>query len=334
MRLILRIQGAAGLCFFLLPVVHAQAPGKGGIVVRVDDTSKPRCVDPSTDRVWLTLRRLVTTKKQGWFTKDTQVAVKIDAKVSTLGEPDKPRSFPLMAVAAFGDVPSGQVSVPIEYPIVSGLELTQDKNTYVNLGASITLINYKDPTKLGTALQALSKITSSNKLPIPASPYLTGATYLLQFANDTITNDTKKEIDSNNASVSGSIDLNFSPDGVCDSGGDFEATGTKAILYSQGINGAGYVDIAQTQKYCFSAELSPVFILRAALKKAASCEDSSYKDQMTNVTNDYIAFFLNKFTKRGGGVASVTTRDYSESISRCKANGVNDEKVCLAGLAN
>lgn len=317
------------LCGLVNGYAAQASNGSGGVVVRLTaDKQTPRCIDISRDRVSLTLRRLVTTKRQGWFTSDTSVALKIDAKVTA---EDKTISFPLMSTAAFGDVRPGQVSLPIEYPIVSGLTLTQDKVIYNAIGVEVTLINIKDPSKLGTALQALSQITSSSKLPIPASPYLVGATYLLQFANDAINSDIKKQNDMNNASVSGSLSLQFDPEGVCAPGGGFETTGTKAIIYSQGITtDVGYVDIKHTDGFCFAAELMPVFILRAARKTALPCDDGSYASKMKDVTNDYIAFYLNKFpSKKAGHPASADDTDYRESLDRCRANGISTEQACL-----
>src|ERR1700756_5040873 len=104
--------------------VRAQE-GAGGVPVRVPnvDGLPTQCIDASKDRVWFTLRRLVTSKTAGWFKKDNSVQVIINAQVRT--DPSKPLSFPLTTEAKFGDVPTGQVSLPIEYPIVGGLQLTQ-----------------------------------------------------------------------------------------------------------------------------------------------------------------------------------------------------------------
>src|SRR5215472_11773608 len=130
---------------FLGAVAACGAPaqeGAGGIPVRVDDgAGRGQCIDGTKDRVWLTLRRPVTTKTQGWFVKDKDVNVIINAQVKTDPQPPKALVFPLSATARFGDVPSGQVSLPIEYTIVSGLALTQSNINYTGLDISLTLIN-------------------------------------------------------------------------------------------------------------------------------------------------------------------------------------------------
>src|SRR6185437_11750982 len=97
--------------------------------------------------------------------------------------------------------------------------------------------------------------TSSGKLPIPKSPYTAAASYLVNFANSAV----KKDIDAQNEddkAVSGTLQFNFSPTGDCS--GDFEKTGIKAIVYSDGDStAAGYVDVGRINEYCFQAELVP-----------------------------------------------------------------------------
>jgi hypothetical protein len=301
----------------------------GGIPVRVPnvDGLPSECIDASKDRVWFTLRRLVTTKKAGWFTKDNSVQVIINAQVRT--DPAKPLSFPLTTEAKFGDVPSGQVSVPIEYPIVGGLVLTQGEVVYTGIGVEITLLNIQGRSKLGSALQALSTITSSSKLPIPASPYLQGASYLLDFANTAVKND----IDANNQNdklKSGALSFNFDPDGQCN--GDFESTGTKAIVYSVGVDppDSSFVDINHTDDYCWSADLNPTFILKATKKDAGtSCQDARYAQRYKAITNNYVGFFLNKrSTAKKLGPDSAYAKDVNESILRCQKNGITDASFC------
>jgi hypothetical protein len=303
--------------------------GAGGIPVRVPnvDGLPSQCIDASKDRVWFTLRRLVTSKNAGWFKKDNSVQVIINAQVRT--DPAKPLSFPLTTEAKFGDVPTGQVSVPIEYPIVGGLQLTQGEVVYTGIGVEITLLNIQDRSKLGSAIQALSTITGSSKLPIPASPYLQGATYLLDFANTAIKND----IDANNKNdklKSGALSFNFDPDGQCN--GDFETTGTKAIVYSVGVNppDASFVDISHSDDYCWSADLTPTFILKATKKDAGtSCQDPRYAQRYMAITNNYIGFFLNKrTTSKKLGPDSAYEKDRNVSLQRCQQNGITDASMC------
>lgn len=249
----------------------------------------------------------------------------INARVQTDPMPSTPISFPLMSVAKFGPAQAGQISVPIEYAVVSGLNLTQDKIVYTGLGVEITLINLKDRNKLGNSLQALDTITSSAKLPIPSSPYIQAATYLTSFANSAV----QKDIDAQkeDKAVAGAMQFNFDPNGECKAG-DFEKTGTKAIVSSEGNkNDAGYVDISNMGGYCFKAKLSPSFTLSAAQSGGSDCSQVG-ADKFRAVSNNYIGLYLNKqVVGRVLGPSSVSERDRSESINRCRAHG-SPEQVC------
>src|SRR5712671_5141564 len=134
--------GLAVLAFTLaLPLPSAAQQGQGGVPIRVvqltDDPSiQSRCINPAKDRIWLTLRRVVTTRSKGWFTKDADVSVVINAHVQTDPPPSTPIAYPLAAKAKFGTSPIGQVSIPIEYTVVSGLVLSQNEKN--STGSKIT----------------------------------------------------------------------------------------------------------------------------------------------------------------------------------------------------
>ena len=140
--------------------------------------------------------------------------------------------------------------------------LTQGTVTYTGLGVEITLLNLEDRSKLGSAIQALSSVIGNSKLPIPTSPYTEGLSYVLQFANTAIDNDIKNH-NQDDKFKSGALDFNFDPDGACN--GDFEKTDTKAIVFSEGPQAKddSYIDISKTGDYCWSADLTPSFVLKA-----------------------------------------------------------------------
>lgn len=336
----------------LVSPVPSYSQGQGGVPVRVavpDDPGVPsRCINPSKDEIWLTLRRVITTRSSGWFTQDADVSVVVNAHVQTNPPPAMPIAYPLAATAKFGNVSTGQVSVPIEYTIVNGLVLKQTEKTasgntvlYSGLGVDVTLLNTRQRNGLGTAIQALVDVTSSGKVPIPSSPYTSAATYLLGYANKAIEN----SITSTNASdkaVMGSLAFNFDPMGQCAGraadGTDFESSGTKAFLSSDGVKtppaGTGvYVDINQTNNFCWKADLSPAFVLKATPKKPAPCTDASYSASFLPVTNNYTGFFLNKseVPTTLGPLRGIPLRDRQESIKRCRANGITDAQACPGG---
>lgn len=318
----------AGILIGSACVSSASAQVTGGRIVRVDDADvAERCIDPYKDKVWVTLRSLTTTKSKQWFTKDRDVSVVINAKVQTDPAPQTPIAFPLMTVARFGDGPVGQVSLPIEYGVVSGLALRQGAVVYTGIGLEITLVNLRDRNALGTALQALDAITSSSKLPIPSSPFTQAATYLTSFANAAV----QKDIDAQkeDKAVAGAMQFNFDPEGTCDRG-DFERTGTKAILFYTGDPAsAGYVKLSALDQYCFRASLRPSFSLFAAVRGAAKDCRSLGTAQFRAVTNDFVGLYVNKqaITRNLGGSSTVET-DRRESLARCRANGQAEESLC------
>src|SRR5713226_5023734 len=159
---------------------QAQEEG-GGLPIRIPDGTTPRCINASTDRVWLTLYRVVATKSKHWLTQENDVAIVMNAQVKTDPQAAKPISFPLMSQARIGAYPTGQISVPVEYTIVSGLNLKQGEVNYTGLGVDLSLVNLRGKNRFGVALEVLAQITGSAKLPIPSSPYTQAATYLLDF---------------------------------------------------------------------------------------------------------------------------------------------------------
>lgn len=90
-----------------------------------------------------------------------------------------------------------------------------------------------------------------------------------------------------------SLVLNFSPNGNC--AGDFERTGTLAVLDEDGTKGdPGYVNVRETNNCCWRADLLPAFVLYAAPKSSdKTCEDKAYKPQWNMVANNYVGLFLN-----------------------------------------
>lgn len=306
-----------------VPISCAAQQG-GGRVVRVEGASgAERCIDPYNDKVWLTLRGLTVSKAGTWFTTDKDVSLIMNARVNSDPAPPNPIVFPLMSVAKLGDGPPGQIIVPIEYQLVSGLTLKQDNVVYTGLGVELTLINIKDRSKLGNALQALETITAAAKLPIPASPYTQAATYLTAFANSAVQKDIDAQKD--DKAIAGAMQFNFDPEGKCLQG-DFEKTGTKAIIFAAGEKSSpGYVNIEAPEQYCFNAKLTPAFILGAA-KRVGDKDCSTYSaGDFKTVTNNYVGLFLNKqTTRRVLGPNVPLERDNKESATRCKDHGIPD----------
>jgi hypothetical protein len=262
---------AAGTVLFVISTLtpgQAQTPN-GGIPIRIPDAPPAKCINASTDQIWLTLYRVIMTKRNGWFSNSNQAEIISTVQVKTKPQSNQTLSYPLSSKVNIRDYQSGQISIPVEYAIVSGLNLKQKEVLYTGLAIDTTVINFRSENTLGATLSALSQLTGSKKLPIPDSPYTQAAGYLLDFANMAVTND----INSRNADdkySTASLALNFDPDGSCAGGGPdaqgFETTGTKAIVMGEGVPGDGYVAITETGNYCWTAETTPAFVLKAARK--------------------------------------------------------------------
>lgn len=273
-------------------------------------------------------------KKNGFFSKENQAEIVANVQVKTSPQSTQALTYPLSTKVNIRDYQNGQVSIPVEYTLVSGLGLKQtDVNKkdvfYTGFGVDTTLVNIKSKNGLGSALQALSDVTGSNKLPIPDSPYTQAAGYLLDFANKAITNDIN---DKNNDDkyTTASLSLNFDPDGSCIGGGPggqgFETTGTKAILMADGIAGDTLIPIDKTGEYCWTADVTPTFVIKAAKKVAATaCTDASYGPKYQPIANDYVAFFLQKRAMTTHlGTNRRALQDLREAKQLCDALNVID----------
>jgi hypothetical protein len=299
----------------------------GGVVVRIPDGTSSRCINPVRDKIWLTLRRLVTTKASGWFTSENSVAVIVNALVKTDPSQSKPIAFPLASEATFGDAPNGQVSLPIEYTVVSGLRLSLPNDQYISgLDVDITLLNKKSKNKWGSALATLSSVTKG--LPIPASPLTQSASYLMDFANQAVDADLSAQA-SDDKVKSATLAMNFDSSGKCN--GDFESTGTIALIQAQGAGGPDLVSIDKPDSYCWRAQLKPAFIVEAAkLETGFNCDDTHYQPLYRAISNNYVGFFVNAIGSTGtaGKESAALQRDTRQSLSRCTANGIAQDR-CL-----
>src|SRR5271165_4334038 len=65
------------------------AQQQGGVPVRIDNEPDSKCVNSSTDKVWLTLYRVVESKKNGFFSKENQAEIVITVKVQS--DPQAPQ---------------------------------------------------------------------------------------------------------------------------------------------------------------------------------------------------------------------------------------------------
>jgi hypothetical protein len=309
----------------LLLVPSGVCLAQGGTIVRIPDGTSTRCIDPAHDKVWITLRRLITTRSSGWFTKETSVAVIIKAKVTTQPGQGKAVEFPLMSEATFGDAPNGQVSLPIEYQVVSGLRLALPNEAYFDgVGIDLTLLNKRGKNRWGTALSTLKDVTKG--LPIPATPLTQAASYLMDFANKAVDKDIADQANDDKVK-SATLALNFDPKARCS--GDFESTGTIAVIRAEGAAGQDRIPVGKTNDYCWAADLTPAFLVKAAKKDPTfKCGDAHYNPLFRQIANNYVGFFVNAVGASGtsGPKPAAVIRDEQMSVARCRANGFSRER--------
>jgi hypothetical protein len=327
-RKLLLVLGCIILCACSSDKTFAQA-GIAPVRIPMADSADTHCIDPSRDQIWLTLRRLVLDKSKGFLQEDKNVGIVLNAQISTDPQENKSIAFPLISQADIRSMESGQVSIPIEYAVVRGLALKQDDVRYIGIDFDITIVNTKGRNAWGNALSALAE--TADKLPLPASPLKDSATYLLDFANKAVTKDLEDQA-SNDKLKSASLAFNFDPTGRCGdrkNESEFESTGTIALLYASGVQGASLIPIAEINQHCWTAELKPAFVLKATRKEQGlPCDSADYDDKYTAVTNNYVAFYLNALPVPEV-LGTVDDEVISNAIRRCAANGVSEEN-CLS----
>jgi hypothetical protein len=320
------------LCLSVFAVASIAQAQVGGVVLRVPDGAPSRCIDGRKDTVWLTLRRLRATKTNSWLTQGAGVDVVINATVRqarTNSALAKPLSFPLMADASFEQAPPGQVSLPVEYTIIDTLALYQQTGTpgdpvrYTGFDIDLTLLNKNKESTWGKGLQALSAF--AKKFPLPTNPAIQAATYVLDIANSAIASDIKQQSPSD-ALKTASLTLNFDkngplPNGQCHSK-DFESTGTLAAVMDAGL--PGFIPTANVDWYCWTADLTPAFILKAGKKTSlgADCAVAANHLPFTEVPNNYVGFVLSAEATTTN-LAGPPQPDVDAADARCKANGLS-----------
>jgi hypothetical protein len=272
----------------------------------------------------------VTTRKSGWLTSDNQAEILLNVQVKTQPQSEKTLAFPLSTKVNIREYGAGQVSIPVEYTLVSGLVLKQgigDKAVaYTGFGLDTTVVNLQGRHGLGVALDALDQVVGSKKLPIPDNPYSQAAGYLLDFANKAVTDSITNQ-NADDKYTTASLALNFDSEGACTEsspeGQAFETTGTKAIIMSDGVQGPGYLPIDKTDDYCWTATTQPSFVLKVAKKVGNTpCSDPSYSSRFVQVTNNFVAYYLQKRQVSGHLGFSNAARDKQESLQLCGALGL------------
>lgn len=260
----------------------------GATIIRINDGTSTRCINSSSDRITMNLRRLVVKKDVGVFSEDKAAGILINTIISGDESNGNSRkvSFPRVYTVAVSQYASGVISLPVEEKLFSKFYLSNNGNSYDTAELEFSVISKKDKTPLGIALVALEDI--SRNLPTPINPFSEGFKYFTQYANKVVNESLNSANNVSGISKEGKIVMNFSSTGTCTE--EQEHTGTIAVV--KGDNGKesdGYVDIKKT--YCWVAELRPIFTLKYAVPNGEKCSDIS-PTSFNRIANQHVAFYL------------------------------------------
>jgi hypothetical protein len=304
----------------------------GDVVVRVEDTSGAHCIDATSEKLTLFVRRVFVEKDKNWFTQTNQAGVLVRSQITgqTTPDPSKPDEkvqagpvqVPAVNMVSVKDEPKGRVSLGLEYPVSSDLVLNQSKTITKTMDLYINLAKAKGRTGFGSILDLAGK--ALNQLPIPPNPYTQAGSKFLQFANSAIDSSIKTDENEQIAHIGLQFNEGAETDLIkCKSHGN-ETTGAIAVLREVGIKGAELVPVTDTDKlYCFRYSSGATYELLAARRKTdGTCPDlQSY----SGVPNDYVMMLISA-QPTNAGTKSVLTPDeaYRESKNRCKLQKLPD----------
>lgn len=260
----------------------------GAVIFRVPDGVSSRCINASTDQIWLTMRRIVLNKESRLFTVDKYAGIVITTTIDgkTGGKTAK-IAFPRMIEADIESYADGHgVSIPVEFGLLEGFQLKGEEGSYTNVDFDFNVVKGKKRNAWGDALNTLVKVTKS--LPLPVNPFAEGFKFFADYANAMVDSSIQQKEQDN--IKQGTVKLSFSPGGQC-SNDNFESTGTIAVIYaSPGSEAEGFVDIGRIndEGYCWGTQLRPVFSIKFGRKDAGGVCKAT-----TSIRNDYYGFFLN-----------------------------------------
>ena len=263
--------------FVALLIVSNQAWAQA--VVRVPTPIAARCINSRTDEVTITVRRVVTHKTSGFFTSDNKAGVTVISTLNADGTP--PAKIPSVNMVDIQNEPTGQVSLLLEYPIASQLELTQGQTTTKNMQLDIFLEKTRGANTFGSVLTTAGQLLG--KLPIPANPYTNAANQIFQFANQTI----QQETTGGGAIPVASLTLQFNNRDESDLNrcvnNDFEATGAIAVVGT--VAGSGVTPLPTQNfslNYCTRYVANNTYALQYAKMPATGCGTVTAWAEMPN----------------------------------------------------
>jgi hypothetical protein len=233
----------------------AAAQSSGTVVIRVDDTSGAHCIDASSEKVTVFVRRVFTERKKGWFSSEQTAGVRVRTLSPEGAASGQALSGPSAQVVSVSGDEKGRISLGMEYGVASGYVLNSGNGIADTMSIDVTLPR----TKVKKGFFGRSKDTSPEQI----------AHIDLKF------NEIKE------------ADL-----ARCKSAG-YERTGALAVMQSSGAPGANLLPVTNTeQEYCFRYSSGSTYELLAAKRKAedGSCPAPS---EFQAVKNNYVLMLIN-----------------------------------------
>jgi hypothetical protein len=285
--------------------VRAQSGGYSP-PIRIPTPITGKCINLSTDRVTVSLRRVITQKNGGLFTQDSKAGVAVMATLNgiTGGVTNVSAKTPSVNQVDVQRMQTGQVSLALEYVVADHLQLTQAGTVTKNIQLDFYLAKTRGKNSFGTVMDVAGQVLS--KLPIPPNPYTTGAGKFVDFANQAIAT----QIGAQDATQIASVALAFADKAVADVSAcvndGYQPTGAVAVFSDRGAVGQVLLPTTNlNQSYCFKYNAQNTYELQYSAKPAggdcATVAAATWKE----IPNDYVMIVVAAEAVGGPSVAGL-----------------------------
>jgi hypothetical protein len=319
--------------------------GQGAVNAFVPDADT-RCINGNRDYVWIRMLDLKATKQKGFLTQNSSLGVLINTTaLGATGASKQNNSekiaFPSMAQADVKQDAKGSLILPLQLGLVTQLSLNRAQDTrFAELDFEVKLLQKKDKTAWGSAISTL--VSMANDLPLPPSPYTTGARYFSKYANAAIAKSLETE-KPEQQDLKGRTVLQFKPVGHKIAAGEkcsgWAQTGSYLIIDGAGAGETedqGFVDIGRLNDYCWLGEFDAGLSVKWTKKLAAGCD----KDGWKALRNAYIPLVVqavdsDDMTQAGKSLATGarfkgSSLDVANALKRCQKYSISGgENECL-----
>jgi hypothetical protein len=324
------------------------AISQGAVNAFVPDADT-RCINGNRDYIWIKMLDLKASKEKGFLTQNSSLGVLINTTAlgATGGgkqNDNEKIAFPSMAQADVKHDAKGALILPLQLGLVTQLALNKTQDTrFAELDFEVKLLQKKDKTPWGSAISTL--LSMANDLPLPPSPYTTGARYFSKYANAAISKSLETE-KPEQQDLKGRTVLQFKPVGHKIAAGEkcagWAQTGSYLIVDGAGpgeTEDQGFVDIGRLNDYCWLGEFDAGLSVKWTKKLAVGCD----KDGWKSLRNAYIPMVVqaidnDDMTQAGKSLSAgerfnPSSFDVKNAVRRCGRYGIaNDEKDCLPEL--